>query len=148
MEMKEPLVNANKLATLGIPALLAITTLTSQFAFANNIGGFDCHGETDCVDGWNIAMGQATQDYNYNHGYNYYVYHWQQYCLPYHSYDYCSGYWHSYNYEWNTIAQQQNQQSNQQSNQEINIYNYGNGNTFNTGQSTSQGSDQGQNQSP
>ena len=54
------------LATLGIPALLAITTLTSQFAFANNIGGFDCYGETDCVDGWNIAMGQATQDYNYN----------------------------------------------------------------------------------
>src|SRR5215472_9578309 len=34
----------------------------------------------------------------------------------------------------NDIAQQQNQQSNQQSNQQINIYNYGNGNTFNTGQ--------------
>jgi hypothetical protein len=60
----------------------------------------------------------------------------------------CDGYWHSYNYEWNQLAQEQNQQSNQQSSQTINIYNYGNGNTFNTGQGTSQGSDQGQNQSP
>ena len=138
----------NSLATLGISALLVIVILTPQSASANNIGGFDCYGQTDCVNGWNTAIGQATQDYNYNHDYNYYVYHWQQYCLPYHSFDYCSGYWHSYNYEWNNIAQQQNQQSSQQSNQQINIYNYGNGNTFNTGQGTSQGSDQGQNQSP
>jgi hypothetical protein len=65
--------------------------------------------------------------------YDYYVYYWQEYCLPYHSHDYCSGYWHSYNYERNNIAQQQNQQSDQQSNQQINIYNYGNGNIFNTG---------------
>ena len=133
-----------KLTTLGIPALLAIIMLTSQSAYANNIGGFDCYGQTDCVNGWNTAIGQATRDYNYNHGYNYYVYHWQQNCISYHSYDYCSGYWHSYNYEWNNIAQQPNQQSNQQ----INIYNCGNGNTFNTGQGTSQGSDQGQDQSP
>jgi hypothetical protein len=31
-----------KLATLGIPALLVIIMLTSQSAFANNIGGFEC----------------------------------------------------------------------------------------------------------
>ncbi len=127
------------LATLGISALSVIVILIPQSVSANNIGGFNCYGQTDCVNGWNIAIGQATQDYNFNDGYNYYVYHWQQYCLPYHSYDYCSGYWHSYNYEWNNIAQQQNLQSNQQ----INIYNYSNGNTFSTGQGTSQGSDQG-----
>jgi len=130
----------NSLATLGISALLVIVILTSQSAFANNIGGFDCYGQPDCVNGWNTAIGQATQDYNYNHGYNFYVYFWQQYCLAYHSYDYCSGYWHSYNYEWNDIAQQQNQQNNQQSNQQINIYNYGNGNTFNTSQGQNQSS--------
>jgi hypothetical protein len=129
----------NSLVALGLSALLAIIILTSQPASANNIGGFGCFGQSNCVAGWNDAIGQAILDYNYNHGYNYYVYYWQQYCLPYHSYDYCSGYWHSYNYEWNNIAQQQNLQSNQQ----INIYNYGNGNTFNTGQGTSQGSDQG-----
>jgi hypothetical protein len=65
-----------ELATLGVPALLAIIMVTSQSAYANNIGGFDCYGETDCVDGWNTAIGQATQDYDYNHGYNLYVYHW------------------------------------------------------------------------
>ena len=64
----------NRLTALGIPALLAIVMLTSQSAFANNIGGFDCYGQADCVDGWNTAIGQATQDYNYNHGYNFYVY--------------------------------------------------------------------------
>jgi hypothetical protein len=135
-----------KLATLGISTLLAIMMLTSQSASANNIGGFDCFGQSNCVAGWNDAIGKATSDWNSGHGYDYYVYHWQDYCMPYHSFSYCDGYWHSYNYEWNQIAQEQNQQSNQQSSQTINIY--GNGNTFNTGQGTSQGSDQGQNQSP
>jgi hypothetical protein len=35
---------------LGIPASLAIFMLTSQSASANNIGGFDCYGQTDCVN--------------------------------------------------------------------------------------------------
>ena len=50
----------NSLAALAIPALLAIIMLTSQSASANNIGGFDCYGQTDCVNGWDIAIGQAT----------------------------------------------------------------------------------------
>ena len=43
--------------------------LTPQSASAN-VGGFDCYGQPDCVNGWNTGIGQATQDYNYNHGYN------------------------------------------------------------------------------
>ncbi|MFY9870004.1 MAG: hypothetical protein WAK17_09830 [Candidatus Nitrosopolaris sp.] len=39
----------NKLATLGIPALLVIIILTSQSASANWIGGFNCFGEPRCV---------------------------------------------------------------------------------------------------
>jgi hypothetical protein len=105
----------NSLVALGLLALLAIIMLTPQSASANNIGGFDCFGQSNCVAGWNDAIGKATSDWNSGHGYDYYVYHWADYCMPYHSYSYCDGYWHSYNYEWNQLAQEQNQQSNQQS---------------------------------
>jgi hypothetical protein len=133
-----------KLATLGIPALLVIIMLTSQSAFANEIGGYDCQGEWHCVSGWNNAIGKATSDFNSGLGYDYYVYYWQTYCLPHHTYAYCDGYAHSYAYEWNTLCEQSNEPTQQSTSQYINIHNYGNGNTFIINQITNQG----QNQSP
>jgi hypothetical protein len=46
----------NSLVALGLSALLAIMMLTSQSASANNIGGFDCFGQSNCVAGWNDAI--------------------------------------------------------------------------------------------
>lgn len=48
--------NAERLAVLGIPAFLDVMfMLTSKSASGNNIGGFDCYGQTDCVNGRNPA---------------------------------------------------------------------------------------------
>jgi hypothetical protein len=54
----------NRLAVLGILALVAIIMLTPQSASANWIGGFNCFREPRCVSGWNHAIIQAQTDWN------------------------------------------------------------------------------------
>jgi hypothetical protein len=95
-----------KLATLGISALLAIIILTSQYAYANWIGGFNCFGEPRCVSGWNHAIIQAQTDWNsgqytkIQNGGN-------PECFVGHTQAYCNGYINGYTYEWNTLYQWQ-----------------------------------------
>jgi hypothetical protein len=94
---------------LGIPALLALIMLTSQSAYANNIGGFDCYGEWRCASGWNHAIIQAQTDWDSG-----------QYtkipnggnpdCFEGHTEAYCNGYTEGYTYEWNALYQWQQSQ--------------------------------------
>jgi tetratricopeptide (TPR) repeat protein len=104
--MKEPLVNANKLAALGIPALLVTIVLTSQSASANWIGGFNCFGEPRCVSGWNHAIIQAQTDWNSGQ-YTKIPNGGNPYCFVGHTQAYCNGYTKGYTYEWNTLYQWQ-----------------------------------------
>ena len=98
--------NAEWLAALGIPALLAIIMLTSQSASANMIGGFDCYGGWRCVSGWNHAISQAQTDWNSGQ-YNKIQDGGNPYCPTGHTQAYCNGYTKGYTYEWNTLYQGQ-----------------------------------------
>ena len=99
-----------KLATLGIPALLAIIMHTPQSASGNWIGGCNCFGEPGCVSGWNHAIIQSQTDWNSG-----------QYakiqnggnpdCFVGHAETYCNGYTEGYTYEWNTLYQWQQSQT-------------------------------------
>lgn len=101
--------NAEWLAALGIPALFAIIMLTSQSASANMIGGFDCYGESECVNGWNDATSQAQTDWNsgqytqIQNGGNPGCFTGQ------HTPAFCNGYTKGYTYEWNTLYNQSQQ---------------------------------------
>ncbi|MGC1927822.1 MAG: tetratricopeptide repeat protein, partial [Candidatus Nitrosopolaris sp.] len=95
-----------KLATLGISALLAIIILTSQYAYANWIGGFNCFGEPRCVSGWNHAIIQAQTDWNSGQ-YTKIPNGGNPECFVEHTQAYCNGYAEGYAYEWNTLYQGQ-----------------------------------------
>src|SRR5215469_10649761 len=95
-----------KLAILGISALLAIISLTSQSASANWIGGFNCFGEPRCVSGWNHAIIQAQTDWNSGQ-YTEIPNGGNSDCFIGHTQAYCNGYTEGYTYEWNTLYQWQ-----------------------------------------
>jgi hypothetical protein len=64
----------------------------------NEINGFDCYGEWRCVSGWNQAIVQAQTDFQAGQGENIA-------CPDGHTDNFCSGWTHGYDTEWNALSQ-------------------------------------------
>ena len=68
----------------------------------NWIGGFNCFGENDCVNGWNNGTSLAETDWNsgiYTHNLN----GGNLSCLPNFTQSECHGYIHGYIYAWGQL---------------------------------------------
>jgi hypothetical protein len=75
----------------------------------DQIGGFNCFGESRCVSGWNHAISQVQTDWNSGQ-YTQIQNGGNPDCFTGHTQAYCNGYTKGYTYEWNTLYQRQSSQ--------------------------------------
>jgi hypothetical protein len=90
---------------LALVAPLFLLAIPYYEAKANWIQGFNCFGETYCVNGWNVGVNQAETDWNggfYNHLLN----GGDLNCFSAYTDSECHGYIHGYIYEWTQLWQQ------------------------------------------
>jgi hypothetical protein len=98
-----PMKKLGRLLALAVP--LVFLAIPYHAAKASWIGGFNCFGETDCVNGWNTAISQAQTDWDsglYSHslsGGNFD-------CPGDSTTAECHGFVHGYIYEWTQLWQQ------------------------------------------
>jgi hypothetical protein len=94
-----------KLWLLVLVAPLVFLAIPYHEAKANWIGGFNCFGETYCVNGWNTGISQAQTDWDsglYSHSLNGGNYD----CSTDDTIAECHGFIHGYIYEWGQLWQE------------------------------------------
>jgi len=93
-----------RLLALAVP--LVFLAIPYHAAKASWIGGFNCFGEMDCVNGWNTAISHAQTDWDselYSHSLNGGNFD----CPGDSTIAECHGYIHGYIYEWTQLWQQE-----------------------------------------
>jgi hypothetical protein len=90
------------LAVAALVAIFCYQVAYGELEHVNWIGGFNCFGENDCVNGWNNGTSLAETDWNsgiYTHNLNGGNFS----CLPNFTQSECHGYIHGYIYEWGQL---------------------------------------------